>query len=260
MYHLSDCHVCRYSTSTATTATFNVIKSSKKGLTKLVVKQKKFMSNGNIGKNDFWVLLSSDTTDYVFALHTPNLKEAEELFLKEKEVIKLYQHKRNLKRYKKWLLSLWESPYQVLKSEGYIEWRYGGRDFIKESIQEIFTEKENQRVLNVLLRIDYPNWTEWSIIYSFNTNNVQFNKLIQTYAYDFLKRYTANYEKLAGRRIDINAALYILERLESDEEMRQILTAYMKDKNTWYDQEQRILETYILPLVKRITEIENPPR
>jgi hypothetical protein len=257
--------------TTDSTAIFDVIKSSKNGVKGLTINCRNFRI---IEKNVFYVFMTSDSTDFVFSWNTKDKNEAYEMFYKAKKIEsigKLTNIDRKIKQYKKWLFSLCESKYQTLRQEGFMEWQHGRKgivlqyaqihglldeygDITEEAWEKVITETDCWRFFNILLNIDYPSWQEWELIYSFRD---KYTSDVKKYTYDFLKRYSANFDKIFididRREIQAGWAFTILSRIETDGKILEIISKYDKDKDRYYhSQERRILESYINPIIAQI--------
>ena len=275
-YHFSAYHLGVFSEyETDSTAVFDIIKSSKKGLNKLIIKHKWFHT---LEKNVFYIFMTSDSTDFVFGWDTEDKDEANEIFNKVKEferIERLTNVDRKIKQYKKWLFSLCENKYQILKREGFLEWKYGRKGIVLQYAQIydlledddfvtqekgwhiIFTERDCRRFLNILLNTNYPSFQEWELLNTFRT---EYSSEIKSYIYSFFKRYSENfnenYDDIQTRKIQDGLAFVILNHIETNEKILEIIAEYNKDDNKYYPfQERKILELYINPIIEQIDKV-----
>ena len=220
--------------------------------------------------------MTSDSTDFVFGWSTKDIDEAYKIFNKAIEIASieiLTDIDRKVEEYKNWLFSLCESEYQILRQEGFIEWRHGRKGIVRqyaqkhnlideydfatqESWDKVFTKTDCRRFLNILLNIDYPSFPEWELISDFQN---QFLSEVKAYIYNFFVRYSENFAQnlsdIQTKKIQCGLAFGILNHIETDEKILEILSEYDKDQDKYYhSQEQRILESYINPIIKRINK------
>ena len=272
--HFSACHLGTFSEFvTDSTALFDIMQSSKKGLKKITINHKKFREK--LEKNVFYVFMTSDSTNFVFGFDTEDKNEAYEMFnrLKEIERIeKLTNIDRKIKQYKKWLFSLCESKYKKLRYEGYNEWEYGRVGLVQQYAQihglfdesgyyasqegwdRVFIEQDYRRFLNILLKIEYPTYQEWSQL---NSLRHKYTPEVKSYVYSYFKRYSENFDKnfkeIQHLEIQTSTAFIILKYTETNEKILEILSEYENEGDKkYYSQERWILETYINPIIEQI--------
>jgi hypothetical protein len=273
-YNFSAYHLGTFSELEDSLVVIDIIKTSQKGLEKLTINQRYVFNRryfSDFAKNEYWILMTSDGTDFVFGWSIANIDEANELYYRAKEIISIFNLsdiEEKVRKYKKWLFSLLESEFRTLKLEGYTEWLYAKRhivrdyaekhglldkydDITQEGWSRVITEEDNLRLLNILLKVDYPEFIEWQLLNDFS---YQFPSEIKEYIYGFFKRYSANFDanfaEIQSRRIQYGLAFIILRHIETDEKILEILLEHNKDSRRFDPfQERRILEKYINPII-----------
>lgn len=278
-HNFSAYHLGTFSKLTDSLVIVDIIKSSQTGLEKLTINQRNVFNRphfSDFDKNDYWLLMTSDSTDFVFGWSTANIDKANELYYRAQEIVNIFSLSdidEKVTQYKEWLFSLLESDFWIPKREGYAEWLYAKRHIVRQYAQKhnlldeddyitqegwdrVITEVDNRRLLNILLQTDYLELIGWQLL---NDLRCRFPSEIKEYIYGLLKRYSANFDanfnKVQSGRISIGLALDTLRRLETDEKILEILAKYGKDDGRFATTEaRRIVEMYINPIIAIINE------
>jgi len=276
-YSFSACHLGVVHEQTKDSVTFRITKSTQKYPKQITIKIDSINFPRGYPKEYIYFLMDSNSNnEYVFNLSINTEKEANNLYERGiwlLKIIKIKDFDKKIVEYKKWLFTLCESKYPVVKREGFYEWAYGGfhNDYIQEYAEKYnlldsygipmeeaklkyITSKDSLRVLNVIFNTKYPTYTEWQVLYSFIP---RYNKEIKSYIYSFFKRYTANFDEnkqdIEDNRIQTGMAFNILSKIESDKKILSILFMYNRDDDRYIMLKQKqILDKYIIPVINAL--------